>query len=292
QAEKTSKKSPNKASATISVDLIQNADYQPRKYFDKAALEKLDNSIKKYGIIEPLVVRPLENGSYELVVGERRLRAAILTGLQAVPVSIKELTDEEAHEFALIENIQREDLNPLEETEGMLALLRARLNMKNEDIKTILNRSNRGNASCIEGDANYQTIVDTLAIVGLTPNTFRAHRLPLLKMKPDILEVLKAGRIEYSKALLLNKIKDDSERKKLLKKSVEEGWTKAVINNGVKDLLAKDKKGGKDASKELVEGFQSVQNRIKKQSKIIDQDKAKQTRLKSLLEQIEKILEE
>ncbi|NEP76147.1 ParB N-terminal domain-containing protein, partial [Okeania sp. SIO2G5] len=61
QAEKTSKKSPNKASATISVDLIQNADYQPRKYFDKAALEKLATSIQKHGIIEPLVVRPLEN---------------------------------------------------------------------------------------------------------------------------------------------------------------------------------------------------------------------------------------
>ncbi len=91
---------------------------QPRKDFDEKALSELAESIEQHGVLQPLVVRPLANGSYQLVAGERRWRAARIAGLTEVPVVIKELTDEEVIEIAMIENLQREDLNPLEEALG------------------------------------------------------------------------------------------------------------------------------------------------------------------------------
>ncbi len=91
---------------------------QPRKDFDEKSLSELAESIEQHGVLQPLVVRPLANGSYQLVAGERRWRAARIAGLTEVPVVIKELTDEEVIEITMIENLQREDLNPLEEALG------------------------------------------------------------------------------------------------------------------------------------------------------------------------------
>lgn len=91
---------------------------QPRKDFDEKALSELAESIEQHGVLQPLVVRPLANGAYQLVAGERRWRAARIAGLTEVPVVIKELSDEEVIEIAMIENLQREDLNPLEEALG------------------------------------------------------------------------------------------------------------------------------------------------------------------------------
>jgi ParB family chromosome partitioning protein len=91
---------------------------QPRKVFDEKALSELADSITQHGVLQPLVVRPMLNGNYQLVAGERRWRAARLAGLSEIPVIIKELTDEEVIEIAMIENLQREDLNPLEEALG------------------------------------------------------------------------------------------------------------------------------------------------------------------------------
>lgn len=97
---------------------IEPNQNQPRKDFDEKALSELAESIEQHGVLQPLVVRPLANGSYQLVAGERRWRAARIAGLTEVPVVIKELTDEEVIEIAMIENLQREDLNPLEEALG------------------------------------------------------------------------------------------------------------------------------------------------------------------------------
>ena len=91
---------------------------QPRKIFDEKALTELADSIAQHGVLQPLVVRPMTNGGYQLVAGERRWRAARIAGLSEVPVIIKELTDEETIEIAMVENLQREDLNPLEEALG------------------------------------------------------------------------------------------------------------------------------------------------------------------------------
>lgn len=99
------------------MEIEPNRD-QPRKDFDEKSLSELAESIEQHGVLQPLVVRPLTSGGYQLVAGERRWRAARIAGLTEVPVVIKELTDEEVIEIAMIENLQREDLNPLEEALG------------------------------------------------------------------------------------------------------------------------------------------------------------------------------
>lgn len=103
-------------------EIIPNKD-QPRKTFDEEALNELADSIRQHGVLQPLLVRPLANGGYQLVAGERRWRASRLAELKEVPVIIKELSDTEAMEIAIIENLQREDLNPIEEAEGLQALI-------------------------------------------------------------------------------------------------------------------------------------------------------------------------
>ena len=103
-------------------EIIPNRD-QPRKTFDEAALEELAQSIKQHGVLQPLLVRPIPSGGYQLVAGERRWRACRIAGLNKVPVVIKELTDTETMEIAIIENLQREDLNPIEEAEGPQAVI-------------------------------------------------------------------------------------------------------------------------------------------------------------------------
>lgn len=108
---------------TLSInDITPNKD-QPRKTFDQEALEELADSIRQHGVLQPLLVRPMIDGSYQLVAGERRWRASRLAQLKEVPVIIKELTDTQAMEIAIIENLQREDLNPIEEAEGLQALI-------------------------------------------------------------------------------------------------------------------------------------------------------------------------
>ncbi len=104
------------------MDIEPNRD-QPRKTFDDEALTELADSIARHGVLQPLLVRPLSGDGYQLVAGERRWRAARIAGLTEVPVVVREMTDEEAAAFALIENLQREDLNPLEEAQGFKTLM-------------------------------------------------------------------------------------------------------------------------------------------------------------------------
>ncbi|MEW8506689.1 MAG: ParB/RepB/Spo0J family partition protein [Candidatus Thiodiazotropha sp.] len=107
----------------LPVDLIQRGRYQPRREFDADSLRELADSIAAQGVIQPVVVRPVENERYELIAGERRWRAAQQAGLDEIPVVIKDVTEEAAMAMGLIENIQREDLNPLEEANALSRLL-------------------------------------------------------------------------------------------------------------------------------------------------------------------------
>ncbi|MBL4603730.1 MAG: ParB/RepB/Spo0J family partition protein [Emcibacteraceae bacterium] len=107
----------------LPVEFLVTNSYQPRIYFDDAKAKELAESIKSKGIIQPLLVRPKGLNKYEIVAGERRWRAAQVAGLHKVPVVIKELNDEEALEIAIIENIQRHDLNPIEEALGYKRLM-------------------------------------------------------------------------------------------------------------------------------------------------------------------------
>lgn len=105
------------------IERIQHQPGQPRQYFDEARLEELAASIREQGVVQPLLVRPGRNGSFVLVAGERRWRAAQRAGLREVPVVIRSVSDRQAFEMALVENLQREDLNPIEEAEAYRRLL-------------------------------------------------------------------------------------------------------------------------------------------------------------------------
>lgn len=107
---------------TLKLSQLQPGRYQPRTRMDEGALYELAESIKSQGVMQPVLVRPLTGGRYEIIAGERRFRAASLAGLDALPVLVKDVPDESAAIMSLIENIQREDLNPLEEAQGLQRL--------------------------------------------------------------------------------------------------------------------------------------------------------------------------
>ncbi len=113
---------------------------QPRKQFDEDALAELAASIAQHGVLQPLLVRPLSGGNYQLVAGERRWRASRMAGLTEVPVVVREMTDQEAAELALIENLQREDLNPMEEALGFQTLMES-YGLTQEETAQAVNKS-------------------------------------------------------------------------------------------------------------------------------------------------------
>lgn len=158
----------------LPVDRLQPGRYQPRKMFDETSLQELANSIKSQGIIQPIVVRLMNNG-YEIIAGERRWRAAQLAQLHEVPVIVKELTDEAALAMSLIENIQRKDLNVIEEAEALDRLIR-------------------------EFDLTHQELADAVgkSRVGIT------NLLRLLKLNGDVRLLVENGQIEmgHARALL------------------------------------------------------------------------------------------
>jgi ParB family chromosome partitioning protein len=114
---------PSGAPSTLKVVQVQAGKYQPRTRMDDGSLSELAASIKTQGIMQPVLVRPIDGGRYEIIAGERRFRAAQLAGLDEIPVLVREVDDQNAAAMALIENIQREDLNPLEEAQGIARLI-------------------------------------------------------------------------------------------------------------------------------------------------------------------------
>ncbi|CDI48138.1 ParB/RepB/Spo0J family partition protein [Clostridium tetani] len=126
---------------TLPIESIKSNDNQPRRSFDEEKISELSQSIKEFGIIQPIIVKKIANGTkYEIVAGERRWRAAKLAGLEDVPVIIKELSNREVLEISLIENIQREDLNPIEESKAYQELLNS-FNLTQEDLSKKLGKS-------------------------------------------------------------------------------------------------------------------------------------------------------
>ncbi len=107
----------------VAIDKLQSGEYQPRQHFDKEALQELAQSIRENGILQPIVARRTKSGKLEIIAGERRWRASQLAGLHEVPVLLRDYDDKQALELAIVENIQREDLNPIEEAEGYSRLI-------------------------------------------------------------------------------------------------------------------------------------------------------------------------
>ena len=179
----TENSTDTKEAVEVRLSEIEPNRDQPRKHFDETALAELSESIKRHGLIQPLLVRPLTGGGYQIVAGERRWRASRMAGLSTVPVVIRELSDKETMEIALIENLQREDLNPVEEAKG------------------------------------YKQLMDTYGFtqeqVAVSVNKSRpavANSLRLLNLNESELEALEKGEISGGHARALLSIEDKEQR--------------------------------------------------------------------------------
>lgn len=139
----------------LPISQVESCSSQPRKSFDEAALAELADSIREHGIIQPLTVRKLASGYYQIIAGERRWRAARIAGLQEVPAIVIEADDRKAAELAMIENLQREDLNPMEEAAGFQALI-DNYHMTQEEAAQRVGKSR-------------STVTNALRLLGLTP---------------------------------------------------------------------------------------------------------------------------
>jgi ParB family chromosome partitioning protein len=200
------------------------SDDQPRKHFNPLKLQELTDSIKTHGILEPLIVRPIDDNLYELVAGERRYRAAQAAGLDEVPVVIRALTREEALQLALVENLQREDLNVVEETESIILLLSLRLDCTPEEVPSLLHRLARSSDNVVGSHEEFalkqiQQVFQAIGTISWT--SFASHRLPLLNLPYEIREALRAGQIAYTKARAIAKLKEPKVQKQLLDDTIK-----------------------------------------------------------------------
>ncbi|WP_395647248.1 ParB/RepB/Spo0J family partition protein [Terricaulis sp.] len=167
--------SANDGPRSLPIDLVGRNAQQPRKHFDESDLTDLCNSIKAHGVLQPILVRPVAGGRYEIVAGERRWRAAQRAGLHAIPAVIREFNDVEVLEVAIIENVQRTDLNPIEEAQGFQALI-DRFGRTQEEIAEAVGKSR--------------------------PHI--ANMLRLLKLPDDLQEMVRDGRLSsgHARAIL------------------------------------------------------------------------------------------
>ncbi|WP_077369278.1 ParB/RepB/Spo0J family partition protein [Anaerosalibacter sp. Marseille-P3206] len=168
----------------IDISLIKPNKNQPRKEFDEEGLEELSHSIKSYGIIQPIIVRKVEN-KYEIVAGERRWKASQLAGLKEVPCLVRDIEDFEAMKLALIENIQREDLNPIEEARAFKELM-DKYKLKQEELSQVVGKS----------------------------RSYIANTLRLLNLDNETLNLVEEGKITSGHGRALLSIKNQKERKR------------------------------------------------------------------------------
>ncbi len=272
---------------SISISQIIRPTHQPRRYFDQAALHRLADSVKEKGILQPLLVRPLNGENYELIAGERRYQAAIIAELKEVPVLIKELSDPEAYELALMENLQREDLNPVEETEGILELLSRKLDKQRDEVISLFHKSAHPERKTVNTGIHkneLEMIERVLTVVGrLTPESFRTNRLPLLNLPDYLLEALKQGQIEYSKARVIGRVKEPKKAQKLLTEAIKENLSRKEIEERVRQLNQK-----KTRSSRLEKHLDSTITQVKK-AKLWEQPEKKK-RLEEILRDLEQLL--
>jgi ParB family transcriptional regulator, chromosome partitioning protein len=218
----------------VPINKIKLPSQQPRRYFDPTKQDEMVASIENHGILEPLIVR-LVDGEYELIAGERRLRAAKTIGLTKVPIVLKELDDQSAKQISLVENLQRENLNPLEETEAILELIALQLDFpKDETIKWLNHLIGQG----VEIPIEVATIFDNLS---MTLASYVQHRLPLLKLPKDTKAALAEGKIEYTKAREIGKIRNEAERQIVLAQAISQELPLSEIKEKVKQVKAKAK---------------------------------------------------
>ena len=223
------------ATATVNLDRIHNNPFQPRKRFDDDELLQLAMSIKEHGILQPVVVRAQNDGQYQLIAGERRVRAAQVAGLTAVPVHVVDFNDQQIHEAALVENIQRSDLNAIEKAQGFRDYL-TRFGLSTELLA---------------------------AKLGMDRTTI-SNLLGLLNMAPEVQDAVRLGQITLGHAKVLKGIPDHVRQIALCKETILKNLSVHAL-----DLLVKTVKPEVPAARpskappEKTAHVQSVENELR-----------------------------
>ena len=191
----------------VSIDKIIPNRFQPRLIFDEKSLNELSESIKEHGIIQPLIVRPL-NDKYEIIAGERRYKAATMAGLTTVPILVTNLNDSKSAEVAIVENIQRKNLNPIEEAKSYKRIL----------------------------DRKFKTQEELSKVLGVNQSTI-SNKLRLLTLTKDVQEALSKDKISERHARSLLKVQNESKQIELLTKTINNKLTVKDLDEEIKKLL-------------------------------------------------------
>lgn len=209
-------------SIELQIKDIHPNQYQPRKEFNQEKLQELAESIEEHGVIQPIVVSPL-NEEYQIIVGERRWRAATICGLNTIPAVIKDFTQQEIMEIALIENLQREDLNSIEEANAYRQLM-DEFSLTQDEVAQRLGKS----------------------------RSFIANTLRLLSLPKDIQNLIKENKLSAGHGRALLSVKNRSVRENLVKKILEEKLSVRELEKMVKDSKDNDKKSSQKQKKAVV----------------------------------------
>jgi ParB family transcriptional regulator, chromosome partitioning protein len=265
---------------------------QPRRYFAPEKMGQLVASVKEHGILEPVLVRPLGEETYELIAGERRLRAAKEVGLTEIPVVCKEFSDQEALQVALMENLQRDDLNPIEETEAVLELLAIALDTNIEEVKSVIyqaaNAKNRGQELKENVSLQLEKLESCLQEIGrFNLESLRSSRLPLLNLPSDVLSALREGKLEYTKARAIARLKNGQQRQKLLNQVLGQNLSLTEIKARLKELKPETEASTKQV---IVDRMAEITKRLKKNKGWSEQKKKE--RITKLLDELEKLTKE
>jgi len=244
---------PEKDTITeIEIDEIIPNSFQPRKNFDPEKMAELAASIKEHGVLQPVIVRPHSSG-YELVVGERRLRASKQLGLEKIPAVIKTLSDQDMTEIALIENIQRHDLNPVEEARAYKRLIEE-FGLTQDAVAKKLGKS----------------------------RPFVANFLRILNLPEEILDLLESGRLTVGHARPLLTVEDKNLQKQIVKQILEKQLsvrqTEQLVNNSLKTKKTKTKETKKDTFSPILNDIQE-RLRLKFSTKVNIKDDGKKGKI-------------
>jgi len=211
------------------IDQLQPGQYQPRQQFEEAALQELADSIKVQGVVQPIIVRPVGTDKYEIIAGERRWRASKLAGLEKVPVVIRQADSQATLAMALIENIQREDLKPIETAIGLKRLLK-------------------------EFDLTQQAVADAVG----RSRAAVSNLLRLLKLPKGIQNALHEGRLSMGHARAIISLPEEIQ-KELVDKAMDRGWSVREIEEAAQQVLV-PKKLIRTAKKKAIPGIEQVIN--------------------------------
>ncbi len=234
----------------VDIDLVRANPNQPRKHFDEDALKELSDSIKKHGLIMPIVVNNMENGKYMIIAGERRYRAAKMAGKQKIPVVVRSYTDREIKEISLIENLQREDLNPIEAANAMKQLM-DEYKLTQEELAERIGKSRPA-----------------------VTNTLR-----LLSLSPEVISLVSSGKLSAGHARALVTLPEDAQLK-LATDAIKDGLSVRDIERSVRDYFAtpeeieeKNNKKKMQVSIELKDMIERMKHTFKTKVSLIGNDR-------------------